>query len=138
MKKIFIACALMLLLLLGTWKNQQFTLLDFFDGEYSVYTTEHVQGSTDLGFCRVVENKKVSSVIGESVKIKNFEPVSAMEILNAKLIKTEVLSDGTIVLYGYSNLINKSVMIDSQQVNLQIACKDEGCIVGWPLILGSF
>ena len=138
MKKIFIACVLMLLLLVGTWENQQFTLRDFFDGEYSVYTTEHALDATDLGFCRVVENRKVSSVIGESVKINNFEPVSAIEILNAKLIKTEVLNDGTIVLYGYSDLINKSVVVDSQQVNLQIACCEEYCVIGWPLILGSF
>lgn len=138
MKKLFIACVLMILLLCGVWKNQQFTLLDFFDGEYLAYTAERVQGATDLGFCRVIEKRDVSSVIGESIKIKNFEPVSAMEILNAKLLKTEVLNNGTIVLYGYSDLINKSVVVNSQQVNLQIACYEEYCVIGWPLILGSF
>ena len=98
-----------------------------------------MESSTDLGFCYMSVDKKVSdNVVGESIKISNFEPISAMKALNAKLIKTETLSNGTIVMYAYTHLIDDTVSVENKKVNLQIACAEDYCIVGWPLILGSF
>ena len=40
--------------------------------------------------------------------------------------------------YSYSPLIKKSLNIENNNVNLQIAYKNDSSIIGWPLILGSF
>ena len=138
MKKLMVACLLFLVLLSGV-KHSKFSLLDYFSGEYSVYTKETVQGSTDLGFCHVSnETNNGNDVIGESVRVKNFEPISALETLNAELIKTEVLDTGTVVMYAFTDLIDENVELDGKSVNLQLAVYDDYCIIGWPLILGSF
>ena len=139
MKKLFITSILILILLGYIKPNKNFSLLDYFSGEYNVYTSSYVNPSTDLGFCYMSDERNDgSNVIGESIKIYNFEPISCLKVLNAELVKTEVLSDGKIVLYAYTNLITDKVVIDSNEVNLQIACAEDYCVVGWPLILGSF
>ena len=139
MKKLLIASVLFLILISGAKNDYDFTLLDYFSGQYKSYASTQTEGATNLGFCYMsnnIQNKKM--IIGESIKISNFEPVSALSCLEAKLVKTEVLEDGTTVLYGYTKLIKETVTIEGELVNLQIACVDDYCIVGWPLILGSF
>ena len=138
MKKLIIACMLIFVLMAGV-RNSDFSLLDYFSGEYRVYTADQTESSVDLGFCHM-SNCLTSreGVVGESIKIYNFEPVSALEILNAKLIKTETLEKGTVVMYAYSNLIKDNVQLDNEKVNIQIATNEDYCVIGWPLILGSF
>lgn len=118
--------------------NNNFTLLDYFSGEYLSFTQTQHETATNLGFC-YMQNTKVNpkELVGESLKIENFEPISALKKLNAKLVKTEYVED-RIIIYAYSPLINKVVTVDNQKVNLQIAQTEEYTILGWPLILGSF
>ena len=118
--------------------SKDFTLLDYFSGDYTVYTSTNNTDAINLGFCFMSNNKVKENVIGESVKINNFEPVSALKVLNAKIIKTEQLENGTTVIYAFTDKISQNVIIDNKQVNLQIAHNDNYSIVGWPLILGSF
>ena len=140
MKKLLITSILVLIIISSACTiTDKFSLLDYFSGQYFVYTKSSADSGIDLGFCHMSTSPAAQQeIIGESIKVTNFEPVSALKQLNAKLIKTEVLSDGMVVLYGYTKLIGDKVNIDNHDVNIQIACKDEYCIIGWPLILGSF
>lgn len=140
MKKIF-AVIIMFIILLGCVSvKKDFTLLDYFSGDYTVYTSNSsgANESVDLGFCYMNSQKVDDCVVGESMIIKNFEVANALSVLNAKVIKTECLEDGTNVVYAYTNLINEKVDVGGKRVNLQIASKDDYCVIGWPLILGSF
>ena len=135
-----IIIAIFLILISTNPRQNNFTLLNYFTGEYTSYTEEAVgEESIDLGFC-YMQNKtsEKNILVGESVKIKNFEPVAALKKLNARVIKTEYIENGTVVIYAYSNLINKNIKVDNQNVNLQIAHNDNYTIIGWPQILGSF
>ena len=59
-----------------------------------------------------------------------------------KKLKIEILSkqdlDNIIVIEGYSPLINKSIYINNENINIQIAFNNNKITVGYPLILGSF
>jgi len=124
----------------GVSNKKDFSLLNYFSGEYTVYTSSSNGGKdcVNLGFCYMDSQKIDDCVIGESMVIKNFEIGNALATLNAKVIKTEILEDGTNVIYAYTNLINEKVEIGGKRVNLQIAEKHDHCVIGWPLILGSF
>lgn len=140
MKKFFIIISLFLVLIGSKEVKNDFTLLDYFSGEYTSYTEQAINNSSiNHGFCYeqniIVEEGKL---VGESLKVFNFEPVAALEKLKAKVIKTEYLEDGLTVIYAYTSLINESVDVDEKKVNIQIAQNDEYCVIGWPLILGSF
>lgn len=138
MKKFLIVLTMFAILLATQNIKKDFTLLDYFSGEYIAYTQTANEFATNLGFCYMQTNKvDAKSLIGESLKIENFEPVSALKTLKANVIKTEYI-EGRIVIYAYSPFINKDVKIDNLKVNLQIAQTDEYTILGWPLILGSF
>ena len=136
MKKLFIIFILIMVLYYAHLKNKNFTLTDYFVGKYSNYSTNSING-TDLGFC-YMNNEPSPSTIGESVVCNNLELSSAIKTLNATILKKEHLSCGTVVLYAFSPLINKSVELNNSKVNLQIAIKENEIIIGWPLILGSF
>lgn len=140
MKKIFIALVLFVVLVGSSLNVSQFSLLDYFDGDYNVYTSTKVKDSTNLGFCYMSKSVNVDkdSVVGESVKVFNYEPISALKTLNAELITTEVLDDGTVVMYAYTELISDSVKVGNREVNLQLAHNNDYCVIGWPLIMGSF
>ena len=72
------------------------------------------------------------------MKITNFEIGNALKVLNAHVVKTECLENGSTVIYAYSNLIQEKVEVENKFVNLQIVENEEYCIIGWPLILGSY
>lgn len=139
MKKFFIAISLFLILISGTSQTKQFTLLDYFSGEYTVYTSNSLgEDSVNLGFCYMNSVEVKDCVVGESLVIENFEVGSALKILKAKVVKTEQLENGTTVIYAHTNLINEKIKVSGENVNLQIAIKDNKTTIGWPLILGSF
>ena len=138
MKKFFVVVILFMILISGVSLKSNFSLLNYFSGEYTVYTSTKGKESVNLGFCYMSTNVLTENVIGESVKIENFEPISGLKTLKAKIVKTEYLENGTTVIYAYTNLINDSVKIENKKVNIQVAHKDEYSIIGWPLILGSF
>lgn len=139
MKKLLLTIGVMIIFLLSSHNTNNFSLLDYFDGEYYSFSSCQIENSVDLGFAYMsnveIERDKLS---GESVKLKNSEPSEAIKKLKAKVIHTEYLESGTIVIYAYTNLISKKVKVKDENVNLQIAIDEEFCIVGWPLIMGSF
>jgi len=140
MKKFLIIIAMFLILISSQRINNDFSLLNYFSGEYTAYTeSAESKNSVDLGFC-YMQNATVDigKLVGESLVIKNFEPISAINKLNAKIVKTEYLEDGSIVIYAFTNFIKDKVNIDNKSVNLQIAHNDKYSVIGWPLILGSF
>lgn len=139
MKKMIVFLFLFVVLLSGIPPEKEFSLGDFCEGEYIAYTTKKISNaSIDLGFCFMNKHKVSDNVIGESVKVNNFEPATAIRNLNAKVIKVEQLNTGATIIYAYTNKINSSVKVDGEKVNLQIAHYNDYSIVGWPLILGSF
>lgn len=138
MKKLLVVIIVFLIILSRVEINSSFTLLDYFSGEYIAYTSQELDNSVDLGFCYMNVHPVDSEIIGESMVILNFEIGEAIDNLNAKVVKTEYLDDGTTVIYAYSKLINEKVEVDGKKVNLQIATKDERTVIGWPLIIGSY
>lgn len=139
MKKLMIVIFIFIVLIVGKQGGQTFTLLDYFAGDYTAYTsTSSGEDCVNLGFCYMNSKPVSKGVIGESVVVKNLEVGSAIKVLNARVVKTECLEDGTNVIYAYTGLIEEKVNVDGKTVNLQIATKDEKTVIGWPLILGSF
>ena len=138
MKKLIIAIFLFVVLC-NSNATEDFSLLNYFKGEYVVYTNNELKNSTDLGFCYMSNNMgEKCEIVGESMVLKNYEVGKILDDLNAKLIKTESLEDGTNIIYAYSDLIKNQVECGRSKVNIQIAVKENCVIVGWPLILGSF
>lgn len=138
MKKFIVVIVVFLVLLSATEQGTNFSLLNYFSGDYTAYTsTQKDENAINLGFC-YMNTKPSENLVGESMVIKNFEVSSALETLKARVVKTEYLTDGTIVIYAFTNLIKEQVRVDNQLVNLQIAEKQDYHVIGWPLILGSF
>ena len=134
-----IVIIIFIVLLVGKDQTERFTLLDYFSGEYVAYTSSSSgDDCIDLGFCYMNSKPVTNGVIGESIVIHNLEIGDAINLLNARVLKTECLEDGTTVIYAYSNLIKDKVDLDGKKVNLQIANKNDRTVIGWPLILGSF
>ena len=138
MKKFLVVIIVFLILLSGVETKSNFSLLDYFSGEYTAYTSQELNNSIDLGFCYMNVQPVDSEVMGESMVMFNFEIGSALDKLNANVVKTEYLHDGTTVIYAYTKLINEKVEVDGKKVNLQIATKEDKTTIGWPLILGSY
>ena len=140
MKKFLVVIVMFAVLMCSKNVENDFSLLDYFFGEYTSYTEEMCDSnSLNLGFCYMQNGKDNSAeLIGESLKIYNFEPIDALKKLDAQVVKTECLGSGVVVLYAYTDKICDYVEIDNQKVNLQIANNNEYTVIGWPLILGSF
>ena len=81
----------------------------------------------------------IHGVVGESFSFNGSK--NDINIIIKKL-KIEILSkqdlDNIIVIEGYSPLINKSIYINNENINIQIAFNNNKITVGYPLILGSF
>lgn len=139
MKKMFVVLFMFFILIGECQPQANFSLLNYFSGEYSVYTS-NAEGSDciDLGFCYMNSKPVHEQIQGESLVINNLEISSAIKTLNARVVKTEYLDNGTIVIYAFSSLIPKNVIAFDEKVNLQIATKDDRSVIGWPLILGSY
>ena len=135
MKKFLLIIAVFAILI-NNMPSNNFTLKDYFTGEYHCYTTQDVNG-LNLGFCVSTPNK-TNCRIGESIKIENLEIESALKALKAKVVNTEYLENGTTVIYAYSSLIKESVTLNNNKVNVQLATSKNTSIIGWPLIIGSF
>lgn len=140
MKKLLIAIILMCIIVSGNTKTD-FTLCDYFDGEYTAYTENKISPSSiNLGSCYMSNFKieDLSCLVGESMKIEDFEISSALKTLKAKVVKTEYIESGATIIYAYSPLIKRTVNFNGNKVNVQFAYYETYTIVGWPLILGSF
>lgn len=140
MKKLLLVI-FMFLILINSKQPNNFSLLDYFTGEYQAYTMQpELENNVFLGNCYINYGKINNNnlLIGESMTINNFEPSSALQKLKAIVVKTEYLENGATVIYAYSPLINKNVKLNNRKVNLQIAHYEQYSVIGWPLILGSF
>ena len=72
MKKIILIALVMLILTCVLTENKQFSLLDYFEGDYTVYSSQSVgENSVNLGFCYMNTERVDNHVVGESIKIKN-------------------------------------------------------------------
>ena len=138
MKKLLIVATLFIILINAN-DVKPFSLLDYFEGEYYAYTESRLSSdSINLGMCYMTESAvSIKDVVGESIKVYNFEPISALDELNARLIKTEQV-EGATIFYAYSHLVDRSVNVFGTKCNIQIAYYDDYSIIGWPMILGSF
>ena len=138
MKKLIIAIMIMMILAMTFDSKKEFTLLDYFTGEYTAYADSVIDDGIDLGFCYMGTTAPSENIIGESMKINNLEIGHAIDELNARVVDTEYLECGTIVIYAFTDKIEKSVNRENKKINLQIAHNDEYSVIGWPLIIGSF
>ena len=141
MKKLFVVIVMFLVLIGSSSTKNDFSLLDYFDGEITVYTNRPIDDtSIHTGSCYLstTSNYDKSDIIGESMWIDNFEPISAINELKAEIVDSEYLENGVYIIYAYTDLIGKTVTRDNKRVNIQIACYDDHSVIGWPLILGSF
>lgn len=161
MKK-FMILFIFLLLLLFTYNFKPVFLeifsiqnLVFSGGEYSIYCLDI---SSEINNCNILNNgnsyvikadinyakeikSKVSFVMGESVRFKGL--ISGIDKIidfyKIKVLKTEKL-DNIICVFGFSEMLNfdKSVEIDNEKVNIQIAFCENTITVGTPIILGDY
>lgn len=139
MKKLMIIIFVFILLIVGNAQTKDFTLLDYFSGEYTAYTTKNAEkDAINLGFCYMNSKPVTTGVVGESIVVNDLEVGKAIETLQARVVKTEYLDNGTTIIYAYTNLILDKVQIDGKHVNIQIATNDDYSVIGWPLILGSY
>ncbi len=78
-------------------------------------------------------------VRGESISLVGGETLAAelMEKYGAKLLFCEETAD-VVSYYCYSARWTDGVVVQGQFVNLHIALSEERCVVGSPLIFGSF
>ena len=111
MKKFLVVIAVFLVLICSKNVENDFTLLDYFSGEYTSYTEEtENEESLNLGFC-YMQNVDVdkNKLVGESLKIYNFEPIDALKKLNATLVKTQIIATTIAIILNffiYETLIN--------------------------------
>ena len=103
MKKILVVVIIFLILLGNVNFKNQFSLLDYFSGEYTVYTsTPNGEDGLNLGFCYMNSKPTTKNVVGESLKIEDLEVHAVLKDLSANVIKTECLEDSTIIIYAYT------------------------------------
>lgn len=140
MKKLFVVIVVFLILIGNVGVKNNFTLLDFFDGEYYAYSNSPISNHyIFLGSCYMnIGEVNSNDIVGESMIIENFEPIAAIEELNGKIIFTEFLDTGASVIYAYTDQIGRYVNVNGEKVNIQIAQYNDYSVIGWPLILGSF
>ena len=91
MKKLMIVIFIFLVLISGKQENVKFSLLDYFSGEYTVYTsnTENTEG-VNLGFCYMNHEYVDGCIVGESLVINNCEVGDVIKTLSAKLLKMNI------------------------------------------------
>lgn len=140
MKKLFVVIVAFLILIGNVGVKNNFTLLDYFDGEYYAYSNSPISNHyIFLGSCYMnIGEVNSNDIVGESMIIENFEPIAAIEELNGKIIFTEFLDTGASVIYAYTDQIGRYVNVNGEKVNIQIAQYNDYSVIGWPLILGSF
>ena len=140
MKKLFVVIVVFLILIANVGVKNNFTLLDYFDGEYYAYSNSPISNHyIFLGSCYMnIGEVNSNDIVGESMIIENFEPIAAIEELNGKIIFTEFLDTGASVIYAYTDQIGRYVNVNGEKVNIQIAQYNDYSVIGWPLILGSF
>lgn len=84
---------------------------------------------------------KVSNILGESIKFSTtFAKIeNIIKLYDVEILKEEKIGD-IYTLYGYSKSqdFNKSIKIDEENVNIQIAFNQGVLVMGTPIILGDY
>ena len=81
MKKLFVVIVVFLILIGNVGVKNNFTLLDYFDGEYYAYSNSPISNHYIFLGCCYMNIGEVNSndIVGESMIIENFEPIAAIE-----------------------------------------------------------
>jgi len=125
-----------------------------YEGTYTFYTMEQFEDDrVDIvqsgnGFLINCDNNLASEIYnslnkeylqGESFSFSGDvqDVYSILSNLNVTQNKVEQFSDLYIV-YGYSPLLENSVEVDGEQINIQVALRENIVTIGTPLILGSY
>ena len=103
-------------------------------GEYTGYMTVI---STDISGAKKLY--KDSGYMGITIRyaVDNMSEDALCSKMQARRIYEQEI-DGIRCVYLYTPLINESVRIDGNVINMQIAITDSAVTVGFPLIMGSY
>lgn len=140
MKKLAVVLFMFFLLMSKMNTERHFSLRDYVDGEYTVYTNVAVNTSSiNLGSCYMTKtNSRIDkSILGEDMKVMNIEIMALLKELNAEIINYDYLEEA-VVISAYSPKIDEYIKVKDRKSNLQIAVYTDYSIIGWPTILGSF
>ena len=105
----------------------------------SAFPKETVADGT-LPFSAQLAYLKGRNLCGQTLIIENAEEEALsklMKKLKMKTVMTQELGDIKII-YGYSNRLKNSVILDGKKVNVEIAVRGGKITAGTPLILGSY
>ena len=134
MKKIFIVLVMFLLVVSQFRPVNDFTLLDYFSGEYIACTSSEMDSGINYGYCSVNANPTSAEIKGETMILYDCEVASAIETLKARVVKTEYFDSGITLIYAYTNLITNISKKFNKNFNLQFAVDDKKLVIGWPQI----
>ena len=138
MKKIIVLILLLTILVItGIEKKGEFSFASYFDyGELTVFRQSG--GEAEI-LPNITTYKNDKAILGESMFFKNVEVNSLLKTLSANILWTEqIVEENLTILYCYSPNIPKTVRLNNNNINLQIATTDDYTVLGWPMILGSF
>ena len=97
--------------------------------------------------CYIVVNRNLANKFIEEECLDGitFESkLSAEDILknlNAKIVSVQdiqINKENKTIFYAFSDYFSKFLIINGKKVNLQIVCENENCLVGHPLLMGSY
>lgn len=81
--------------------------------------------------------KILKNTTSQSVVLTNLTVNQIKQKLHLKVVETNSVS-GVVELVGYSNKLSNFIYVNGKKVNVQIACKPDCIVVGYPLILQGF
>lgn len=131
MKKFLIAIILLCIIVAGAPKNN-FSLTDFFCGEYYACTSLNVKNGVGA---KITQNYVLdySLLKAEMIVVKNLEISAALKQLNAKVVDVEY-ANNKVLIYAFSNLIKTSVKKGGKKFNLQFLNLNDSTLIAWPQI----
>ena len=71
------------------------------------------------------------------IEIKDVDLWDVVNKLNVEIVDM-VNFDGRVIVEGYSSLLSSNITNGIRKINIQLSSYDNNCIIGTPLIKGSF
>lgn len=134
MKKFLIAIILMCIIMSNRNFNNNFSFLNFFEGDYYAITSSKVDENSVLKNNVYITNAKVQvdKLVGECIVLSNYNLDDVLAKLKAKIITKTFLETGSLHYTAFSNylLINKNCAF-----NFEILEAENLLILGWPKIM---
>ena len=141
-KFLILLMCLYLLVLFFNQYDTSFSLSQQVNGTNLLYYTEISASENAICCGNLFINTKIENdakVIGESIEIESEKLESVLKNLKFKFKAKEYIEANNLyVLYGFSDKIPNITHYGNYLTNLQIAVYENYCIIGWPMILGSF